>query len=62
MFIQLYNQKTNNQLKPFYFGGSQVPVVLDLPHSSLHGGGTRENASKPKLFVLHQNGKPMVEK
>ena len=61
MFMPVYNQQTHAMQKPFFFGGSQVPVVLDLPSKSIHGAGTRENMScNPVKFVPHLKGKPML--
>ena len=60
MFMPVYTQTTHNNQKPFYFGGSTVPVVLDLKPSSIHGGGTRETPPKPRKNIPHQKGKPML--
>ena len=52
--------KTHNQQKTFYFGGSNVPIVLDLKPSSIHGAGTKETPPKPRNKIPHQKGKPML--
>lgn len=54
--------KTDNQQKPFYFGGSNVPTVLNLKSSSIHGAGTKETPPKPRKMVPHQKGKEMLQK
>ena len=52
MFVPV-KTKTHNQQKPFYFGGSNVPIVLDIQSSSIHGAGTKETPPVPRRPVLH---------
>ena len=59
MFVPV-KTKTHNQQKPFYFGGSNVPLVLEIPHKSFHGAGTKETEPKPRRKVPHQKGKEML--
>lgn len=49
---------------PFFFGGSQVPVDLSLPHGSYSGAGfSKDTPSKPIKSdkVYHQRGKVVVK-
>lgn len=40
--------------KPFFFGGSQVPINLNLSKKSYSGGGIQSSLKKGNLFKIHK--------
>jgi hypothetical protein len=48
----------NSQQKPFFFGGSQVPVNLALSKNVYSGAGFTGDAP-PKKYPISREGKPM---
>ena len=45
--------------KPFYFGGSFVPINLGLPKQSYSGSGFVGDAPKRDVPIFRDDGKPM---
>jgi hypothetical protein len=45
--------------KPFYFGGSQVPVNLGLRQGQFSGSGFTGNAPPKNVPVMRDDGKPI---
>ena len=56
------NNKTHSNQKPFFFGGSQVPFLLDLQPNQFHGTGLRKDANKvvsKAKKIIQQKGKTL---
>ena len=62
MFVRLSTQKTHNVQRPFYFGGSDVPLGLDLNPKVFQGTGKKTNKVGKVGMKLYQKGKKMIKK
>ena len=62
MFMRVAVQRTHNVQTPHYFGGSQVPIHLDLKPSMYSGRGVKSEKVAKEKKKLYQKGKEMVKK